>query len=173
MSTKKARTIVWSYLDFLDPNRIFVVPNGYSRICLSSCSCDWGKTSESIGFFFQTVQPIVGDIVTDLNDRWFTPNATLTINGQDMKNKFPGEYYESYSVTYSTRVPPFVSLVIEGVDAPDNRVAIMTPVNNAMNYGITGPVFNIVDKNFRIRLLDSWNHLINNMTLSVTIIFLE
>lgn len=176
MTTKKTRTIVWSYLDFLDPNRTYVVPNGYSRICIASYSCDWGETAQRVGYSFilnnRGPNGASLPIVTN-NDRWFTPQAPVVVNGENLKDTFPGSYYQSYSITYSTRVPPFVSLVIEGVDAPDNRVAIITPNNNSMNNGITGPIYNIVDRNFKIRLLDAWNHLINNMTLSVTIILLE
>lgn len=178
----KPKVQVWSYLDLLDPNRIFVVPTGYNQLCLAACSCDWGKTRDQIGFkinpniqlpLFDSNGQQTGQVPDAVNDRWFIPQGVVTIDGKDLTGTFPGSYYESYSTTYSYRVPPFVSFSIEGVDAPDNRVAILTPANEQINNGAVGTMFNIVDRNLKIRLYDAWGHSINNMTFCATIILTE
>lgn len=175
MSKVKTRSIVWSYLDLLDPTRIYVVPSGFSKIRLASCSLDWSNTQNYVGYMIDstlTETTASGEAIPQVaNDRWFIPNAKLDIGGVDLTGTFPGEYYVSFSMTYATRVPPFVSFVIEGVDAPDNRVAVLTPANNRIDNGENGTTFNIVDKNLKIRLIDPWGNSINNCTFSATITF--
>ncbi|MDE6589979.1 MAG: hypothetical protein K2K53_06485 [Oscillospiraceae bacterium] len=181
----RPRTLVWSYFDLLDPNRTYVIPAGYSRVQVAAASLDWGVTAEQIGLRFD---PAGTDTNTDgtpipmgLNTRWLTPNGQMfsyvtanngSTTAQSLKGTFPGNYFTSFSTTYATRIPPFVSLVIEGLDAPDGRVAVLSPACQHIDNGQNGVVFNVVDKNMKVRLVDPWGRTINNLTFSATITLL-
>ena len=172
--SRRSRSLVWSYIDLPDPNRVFVVPGGFSRIQVANISMDWGATIAQVGM------NLIGTVNTAgiaRNTRWLTPGSRLYTGNAttptDITQLYPTQYFESFSTTYATSVPAFVSLVIEGVDAPDGRVAVLTPANSQISLGQAGVVFNIVDKNLKMRLLDPFGRNINNITFTVTLTLLE
>ena len=181
MASRKTRSYVLSYFDLLDPNKITVIPNGFSKLQIATCAVDWGTTASQIGARLDANAP---DRLADGtpipladNTRWMTPYATVVSSGGTatfpLNGTMPGEYFTSFNTTYATRVPPFVSLIVEGVDAPDNRVAVLTPGLQFVDNGANGTVFNIVDKNMKVRLVDPWGKTIINMAFSATITLLE
>ena len=190
MTTRKTRSIVLSYADLLDPNRILVLPGGYSRVQLAQLACDWGETAKQLGAKIDTKANLrLADgtaLPLAMNTRWMVPNAQLfsfcwdndgaepgTSTGFDVTGTLPGQYFTSFSVSYAQRVPMFIAFVVEGLDAPDGRVAVLSPALQAISNGSAGTIFNVVDKNLKIRLIDPWGNIIINPTFTATFTLLE